>query len=725
MKLNNFPFFRQLDAMDCGPASLKIVSKYYGKDFSMKYLRDKCNITREGVSLKDISRVSEEIGLRNLPLKLTYDDLVEKITLPCIVHWNYTHFVVLYKIKNSKIYISDPQLGLVNYSVDEFQYGWKKNNDKGIVLVVEPSPDFYEKDEVKTSNSFLNYLGYLKPHYTFLLQVLVGMIVGIAISLIFPFITQSIVDIGIETKDFDFINLLLVATIILTLSSVFSGYIQSRMMLYVADKVNISMVSDFIKKTLQLPITFYERKMTSDILNRINDHNRIQEFILNSFLGIIISGISFVVYALILVYYNLNLFLFFIAGTVLYVIWILLFLKRRRRLDFKFFDSNIINQNEIIQIADNSTEIKVNNLQQKKRWDWERSRLEIYDLNIKLLNLTQTQNIGTTIIDRLKNVFITFFAAKAVINGEMTLGMMLSAQYIIGQMNGPVTQLIGFIQSYQNAKISLERVNEVVYEEHEEMIFEGFEMKIPERKTIKINNLSFRYHVSDSYVLKNITLEISEGKMVAIVGQSGSGKTTLMKILLRLYQDYEGEILVDKVNFKSINIHQWRAKCGAVLQEGRILDETILKNIILDDEEIDVNKLNEVIKLTNLEEFINQTNLKIYTVVGRGGVGISGGQKQRILIARALYKNPDFLFFDEATNSLDTKNEAEITQNLNNTIKGKTTVVIAHRLSTVKLADMIVVLDKGEIVEKGTHSDLLKLKGYYFNLVNNQLELQN
>lgn len=725
MKLNNFPFFKQLDAMDCGPASLKIISKYYGKDFSMKYLRDKCNITREGVSLKDLSRVSEEIGLRNLPLKMTFEDLIEKITLPCIVHWNYSHFVVLYKLKNAKVYISDPQIGLVKYSIDEFQYGWKKNNNNGIVLVLEPSPAFYEKDEVKTRNSFLNYLGYLKPHYKFLFQVLIGMIVGIAISLIFPFITQSIVDIGIETKDFDFINLLLVATIILTLSSVFSGYIQSRMMLYIADKVNISMVSDFIKKTLQLPITFYERKMTSDILNRIGDHNRIQEFILNSFLGIIISAISFIVYAVILVYYNLNLFLFFIAGTILYVLWILLFLERRRKLDFKFFDSNIINQNEIIQIADNSTEIKVNNLQQKKRWDWEKSRLEIYDLNVKMLNLTQTQNIGTNIIDRLKNVFITFFAAKAVINGEMTLGMMLSAQYIIGQMNGPVTQLIGFIQSYQNAKISLERVNEVVYEENEEMIFEGFEMKIPENKTIQINNLSFRYHVSDPFVLKNINLEIPEGKMMAIVGQSGSGKTTLMKILLRLYQDYDGEILVDKVNFKSINIHQWRSKCGAVLQEGKVLDETILKNIILDDEEIDVNKLNQVIELTNLEDYINQTNLKLYTVVGRGGVGISGGQKQRLLIARALYKNPDFLFFDEATNSLDTKNETEITQNLNNTIKGKTSVVIAHRLSTVKLADMIVVLDKGEIVEKGTHTELLQLKGYYFNLVNNQLELQN
>lgn len=399
-------------------------------------------------------------------------------------------------------------------------------------------------------------------------------------------------------------------------------------------------------------------------------------------------------------------------------------MKRRRVLDFKFFDSNIANQNEIMQIADNSTEIKVNNLQQKKRWDWERSRLDIYDLNIKMLNLTQTQNIGTTIIDKLKNVFITFFAAKAVINGDMSLGMMLSAQYIIGQMNGPVSQLIGLIQSYQDAKISLERVNEVVYEEEVEKVSEGLEMDVPKNATIMISNLSFKYHTNDSYVLQNINLEIPQGKMIAIVGQSGSGKTTLMKILLRLYQDYEGEIFVNNVNFKSINIHRWRNKSGAVLQEGKILDDTILKNIILDDEEIDIDKLTEVIRLTNLGEFINQTNQKIYTIIGRGGVGISGGQKQRILIARALYKNPDFLFFDEATNSLDTKNENEITQNLNNTLEGKTTVVIAHRLSTVKSADVIIVLDKGEIVEKGTHNELLNLKGFYFTLINNQLELE-
>lgn len=725
MKIKRFPFFKQLDAMDCGPASLKIICKYYGKNISMKFLRDKCNITREGVSLKDICRASEDLGIRTLPLKVTYEDLCNKIPLPCLIHWNYNHFVVLYKIKNGNVFISDPQVGLITYKKEEFEFAWKKNDERGIVLVLEPSPKFYTNDDVIAKSIISNYFQYLKVHKNFLLQIFFGMVMGIFISLLFPFITQAIVDIGIETKDFSFINTLLIAMVVLTLSSVFSKYIQNRMMLYVADRVNISMVSDFIHKTLKLPVSFYERKMTSDILNRINDHNRIQTFILNSFLGIIIATLSFIVYAMILVFYDLYMFSFFIIGTILYVVWILLFLKRRRVLDYKYFDCTIVNQNEIIQIAENTIEIKVNNLEQKKRWDWERSRFDLYNLNIKLLNLSQTQSIGTVLIDRLKNVFITYFAAKAVINGDMTLGMMLSAQYIIGQMNGPVSQLIKFIQSYQDAKISLERVSEVVHEEKEEVIFEGLEVPMPEKKSIVMKNLSFKYHENTSYVLQNIDAEIPYGKTTAIVGASGSGKTTLMKLLLRLYQNYEGEIKIGDANFKSINIHKWRENCGVVIQEGKIFSDSILANIVLDTDSVNTEKLYETIRLANLEAFINNLPKKLYTIIGNGGNGISGGQKQRILIARALYKKPDFFFFDEATNSLDAKNENEITTNLELTTKGKTSIIIAHRLSTIKSADNILVLDDGKIVEKGNHSELLEKKGFYYSLISNQINLEN
>ena len=723
MKIKFFPFFKQLDVMDCGPASLKIICKYYEKNFTMKFFRDKCNINREGVSLKDLSKVSESIGLRTLPLKVNYEDLQKKIPLPCILHWNYNHFVVLYKIKANKVYVSDPQLGLVSYNREKFEHAWKKNNERGVVLVVEPSPKFYNEKDVNAKKGFTNYLKYIFPYKGLLVQVFFGMLMGILISLLFPFITQSIVDIGIETSDFNFINILLAAMIVLTISSVFSQYVQSRMMLYVADRVNISMVSDFIQKTLKLPASFYERKMTSDILNRINDHNRIQKFVLNSFLGIVIAFFSLIVYSVILAFYDSALLFFFIGGTTLYILWICLFLRRRRILDYKYFDSNIENQNEVIQIAENSKEIKINNLEQKKRWDWERSRFEIYNLNIKLLNLTQAQNIGTSIIDRLKNVFITYFAAKSVIDGGMTLGMMLSAQYIIGQMNGPVKKMIEFIQSYQDAKISLERVSEVVYEEEEEVSFEGLEMPIPENESISINNLSYRYHESTPYILKNISVEIPYGKMTAIVGQSGCGKTTLMKLLLRLYQNYEGEIKIGNTDFKSIDLYKWRNISGAVMQGGAIFNDNILTNIVLDADKIDADRLNKVLELTNLKEFVNNLNQKLYTIIGQGGNGISEGQKQRILIARAIYKNPEFLFFDEATNSLDTRNEKEITMNLSESIMGKTTVIIAHRLSTIKAADKIIVMDQGSIIETGKHWDLIEKKGTYYNLVCNQMEL--
>jgi ATP-binding cassette subfamily B protein len=542
---------------------------------------------------------------------------------------------------------------------------------------------------------------------------------------VFPFITQSIVDIGIETKDFDFINILLIASLVLTLSSVISYYIQSRVILFVADRVNISMVSDFLNKLLRLPIKFFERKMVSDILNRIGDHNRIQSFLMSAFLGIIVSALSFIIYAAILCFYEIQLFLIFIGGTILYLVWIYLFLGARRRLDLGMFDANTTNQNEIIQIIDSSTEIKINNLHQKKRWDWEKSRVDISNLTLKSLNLSQTQEFGTALIDRIKNILITFVAAKAVIEGEMTIGMMLSAQYIIGQMNGPVGQIIGLVQSYQDAKISLERVNEVVEDENEEKVFDGMESPIPLERTIRLVNLSFRYHESTPNVLKQINLDIEEGKMTAIVGQSGSGKTTLMKLLLRLYDTYEGEIFIGGTTLKSINLYDWRQRSAAVLQDGKIFNDTILMNIVLDSENIDQERLKSVIEIANLKEYIDGTSLKLYTPLGTGGFGISGGQKQRILIARALYKNPDFLFLDEATNSLDAKNEREITFNFRRVLKEKTSVVIAHRLSTVKSADKIVVLHKGEVVEVGTHSELVLKKGHYFNLVSSQIELDN
>jgi ATP-binding cassette subfamily B protein len=722
--MKGFPNFSQLDAMDCGPASLKIIAKYYGRSFSMKYLRDLCHTSREGVSLLGIAKAAEAIGFRSLALRATYEDLSTKFPLPCILHWNYAHFVVLYKITKKMAYVSDPQMGLVKYGTIEFCKSWKRHEERGYILVLEPGSKFYATDQTISSANIASYFRYLIPYKQYLIQVFLGMVMGVFVSLLFPLITQSIVDIGIETKDFDFIHILIAASIVLTISSCLSSFIQSRMMLFVADRVSVSMASDFLIKLMKLPIAFFERKMTSDVLARIADQSRVQNFIFDSLLSVSIAVLSFCVYGIILINFDLQIFLFYSMGTMLYVGWILLFLKRRKELDYKLFDAAVLNQNELIQLIEGIHEIKVNNLQYNKRIDWEHSRIAIVDLNMKMLNLSQLQNIGTIIIDKLKNILVIFFSAEAVIHGEMTLGMMLAVQYIIGQMNGPVGMLIGYIQSYQDAKISLERVSEVEHEEKEEVKSVGFPLPLPENTSIKIEGLSFAYHPHLPKVLDNVSLKIPAGKMTAIVGSSGSGKSTLIKLLLRFYDDYEGKIIVGRnTDLNSIDIDEWRASCGSILQQGKIFNDTILKNIVLDDDDIDINRMERAIDASNLREFIDAQPLKLYTMLGYGGHGISGGQAQRLLIARALYKQPKIIFMDEATNSLDAKNEREITHHLLEAFYGRTLVVVAHRLSTVKAADQIIVLDKGKVVEMGTHDELVREGACYMELVNSQLEV--
>ena len=721
----SFPFFKQLDAMDCGPACLKIICKYYGKSLSMKFIRDKCYITREGVSLLDISRAAEEIGLRTLSLKVSLEDLERKIPLPCIIHWNYSHFIVVYKITKNKVYVSDPQIGLVAYPKKEFSYHWKKKNEKGNILALDRKTEFAKIKHVEISKNLSEYFNYLFTYKKYFAQIFLGILLTIALSLIFPVISQAIIDIGINTRDLTFIYVLLIASVALTVSSVASNFMQSRLMLFISDRVNISMVSDFIHKLVHLPLPFFERKMTSDILARINDHGRIQNFIFESMLGSVSSILTFTVFAGLLIYYDIYLFLIFSIGTILYLLWILLFLAKRRKLDYLFYDASIGNQSEILGLCESIKEIKSNNLEQKKRWDWEKSRFEIYKLNVRLLNLDQVQEVGATLIEKLKNVLLTFVSAKAVIAGDMTLGMMLAVQYIIGQLNGPVGRILGLIQSFQDAKISLERVNEVRFEEKKETPYVGVKTSLPADASLALHNISYRYNSKQSLVLENINLVIPSKKITAIVGESGSGKSTLMKLLLRLYEPTSGSIRMGDIDFNSIDIYEWRRNSGAILQDGVLFGTTILENIILDDEDVDQERLKYAIRASNLNDYINNQPLKLYTMVGQGGTGMSGGQKQRILIARALYKVPEFLFLDEATNSLDAHNEKIISDNLMSFTRGKTTVIIAHRLSTVINAHQIVVMDNGKIAEVGSHEILSLKKGAYYKLIENQLFVQD
>ncbi|MRX38659.1 ATP-binding cassette domain-containing protein [Flavobacterium sp. LC2016-23] len=734
-----FPHFHQYDFMDCGPTSLKMVCKFHGKNVDLAYLREISFINGQGTTFAGLVDAAEKLGLATMGLSVTFNDLAEELSLPCIVHWRQRHYAVVYKISNNKVIVGDPaNFDLITYSKKDFLKGWlsSKNineDSEGLLLTLEPTPLFYESDNNSTTKtnllSFLNK--YFKPHQKYIAQVLLGLLFGTFLQLIFPFLTQQIVDTGINTRNINFIYLILIAQIVLFISQSALNITRNWIVLHVTSRMNLRMLSDFIIKLMKLPIIYFDSRATGDILQRINDNNRIQTFLSTTTLDVLFSTLTLVVFSFILAYFNLFLFIVFIIGSAFYIVWILLFMKRRAEMDFRYFDQAASNQNTTIQLIDGMQEIKLNGSEKRRRWDWEALQTRLFKLNIKNLVLTQTQNEGGKFIDQLKNIIISFIAAKAVIDGQMTLGTMLSVQYIIGQMNVPINNFLGFIRNYQDAKLSLLRLSEIHNKADEEPLETEFINEFTGDKSIRIENLNFRYGSSASeMVLKNINIILPEGKVTAIVGSSGSGKTTLLKLLLKFNEPTSGSIYVGNTNLKSFGFNFWRANCGAVMQDGYIFADSISRNISESDINgmIDKKKLMLASEIANIAEFIEDLPNGYKTKIGSSGIGISGGQKQRILIARAVYKNPEYIFFDEATSSLDANNETVIMRNLDNFFKNgskgnKTVVVIAHRLSTVKKADQIIVLNKGEIVESGNHNELVVKKGFYYGLVKNQLEL--
>jgi len=719
--------------MDCGSTALRIVAKYYGKIYSLQTLREKAFATREGVSLLSISNAAEQLGFRTRGVKLSYDSLKLSSQLPCIVHWNQNHFVVVYKINDKFVWVSDPAHGLMKYSKDDFMKRWASDKlddiPVGVALLLEPSPDFYKIDDEKNKvdkTSFKFLLQYIKPYKKLIIQLIIGMIAGSLIQLIFPFLAQAIVDVGINKKDVNFIVIILIAQLSLFFGRASIEFIRSWILLHLSTRINISIISDFLIKLMKLPIKFFDVKMTGDLLQRINDHHRIESFLTNSTLSILFSAVNFVIFSIVMIIYSVKIFLVFLIGSILYVIWIRIFMKKRKELDVKKFEVMSENNSNLIQMITGMQEIKLNTCEKQKRWDWENIQAKLFKLNVKSLSLDQYQNSGGMLINEGKNILISFFSAYAVIKGDMTLGMMISVQYIIGQLNSPISQLIFFMHSMQDAKISLERLGEIHNKEDEENTNLNKITDIGRDKTISVKNLFFQYEGPESeFVLKDISLTVPQGKITAVVGTSGSGKTTLLKLLLGFYKPQKGIIEVGKNDLEIINSNEWRKKCGVVMQEGFIFSDTIANNISISDEKPDKNKLKHAVHVANIEEFIETLPLGYNTKIGNDGHGLSQGQKQRILIARSVYKNPEFIFFDEATNALDANNEKIIMENLNQFFKGKTVIIVAHRLSTVKNADQIVVIEKGKIIEKGTHKELAELKGAYFNLVKNQLELGN
>jgi ATP-binding cassette subfamily B protein len=723
--------------MDCGATCLRIICKYYGKTFAAATLRERCHTTREGVSMLGISDAAESIGFRTAGVKITFEQLCAEAPLPCIVHWNQKHFVVVYKIKRAKhdsdtvIYVSDPAAGLLEYRKEAFLKSWLSAVDKdaqkcGTALLLEPSPQFYNEtgDEDKTGLRFSYLLKYLRPYKRYLIQLGMGMFTGSIISLIFPFLTQSVVDVGIGTGNLSFVVVMLIAQVMLTLGQTANDLIRSWLMLHVTTRMSITLISDFLSKLMRLPISFFDSKMLGDIMQRIGDYNRIQTFLTGSLLSIVMAIVNFIIYGCVMAGYDLGILGIFLLGGICYVAWILLFLRRRRKLDYMRFQEAAANQSNIVQLISGMQEIKLNNCEKQKRWEWERIQAKLYKISVKGLSLQQTQTVGGLFINQTKNVFISFLAASAVINGSITLGMMTAMQYIIGQLNAPLTQFISFVQATQDAKISLERLNEIHAKDDEEPAAAGKMRNIPQNADLELCNVVFQYDGSHSEkVLNNINLKIPANRVTAIVGTSGSGKTTLLKLLLGFYEPVSGEVLLGGKSLSKYSDSCWREHCGVVMQEGFIFSDTIANNISVSDEIPDMHRIKKSVEIANIGEFIESLPLGYNTKIGIEGHGLSTGQKQRLLIARAAYKNAKYLIFDEATNSLDANNEKFIMEKLKYLFEGKTVIIVAHRLSTVKSADNIVVLDKGAIVEEGSHKDLIDRRGHYYNLVKNQLEL--
>lgn len=726
---SSFPVVRQHDSMDCGPACISMIAKHYGKTIPLQHLREISGMHRQGTSVRGITDAAEQIGFRTLGAKLTMEQLQEEAPLPCIVLWRKKHFMVVYDADDEFVYTSDPAVGHVTYTIEEFRKGWllhdMGDDSLGVAILFEPTPDFQEneyEEEDKPSGLFL--LGsYIKRYGTQMRQLIYGVLAIALIQLAFPFLTQAVVDVGISNRDLDFVYVILAAQLMLIFSRTAVEFLQSWILLHVGARVNISMVSDFLLKLMKLPLRFFDSKQTGDLIQRIDDHQRVRDFLTGTISEVITGMFTIAIFMSVLAFYSLTIFFVFLGGSVLYVIYISVFLRRRRQIDYKRFTEMAENQDVVIESIHGMSEIKLFNAEKQRRWTWEQLQAKLYQTSIDGLKLDHQQRGGGVFINEVKNIIITILGAKYVIEGTLTLGALLAIQYIIGQLNTPINNSINFFHAGQDAAISLDRLAEVHLDVDDEEDDRAIRV-LPERAPVRLEDVGFAYAgAKKERVLKDLNFEIPYGKVTAVVGTSGSGKTTLMKLLLKFYEPDEGTIWLGGSNMGHLSNRAWREKCGVVLQDGTLFTDTVARNVALGQDTINERRLRHAARTAQVEDVIESLPLGFNTVIGRDGVGLSQGQKQRVLIARAIYKDPEYLFFDEATSALDAETEFDIVQSLNHFFENRTVVVIAHRLSTVKRADQIVVLEEGRVAEIGTHDELIEHSGRYFSLVENQLQL--
>lgn len=731
-----YTFFEQYDSMDCGPACLKMVSEYHGGHYKIDFLRELCSLTKQGASMQGLSQAADVIGLRSLAVQISLDELKEKVPLPCILHWTQNHYVVLFEIKGKKsgkkstFVIGDPAFGVTEIGEDEFLRSWISSSVFGVALVFEKGDSFQVTENTEKAKRSVNgFVKYLKPHKFKIGMVFLTLLIGSLLTLVIPFLMQRLVDTGILQRKPSIVTLILLAQFVLFSAIFINEFIRTRILLFINNYITINILSDFLTKLFKLPLYFFDSKTIGDLSQRIGDHGRIQSFLTGASIITAFSLLNLIVYSAVLLYYDFSIFFIFMGFMALNIGWTLLFLKRRKKLDFLRFQKAAENQNIVYEMVANVQEIKVQNIEQKKRWMWEGSQRSLNELSVKLLNLNQSQNAGTSLLMQFSSIVVTYVSAMAVINGEISLGVMMTIAYIVGQMRAPVEQTVEFIVSAQNARLSFLRLNEI-YEVQDEDSLDTMQhvrqndgkLKDQEnQKGIEIRNLSFKYPGASEYLFEKLNLSIHPNKITAIVGASGSGKTTLLKLLLRYYKIDEGEIMYNGMDIGSLSAAYWRGQCGILMQEGHIFSDSIKENIIMTEDVADKDKLEFSLRQANIDEFVNGLALKEDTLIGKNGLNVSAGQKQRILLARIIYKDPKIVILDEATSALDTKNEKEIMEHLNVFFENKTVIIVAHRLSTIRNADNIVVLEAGKVVEQGSHEVLSELKGTYHKLIQSQL----